>query len=178
MQRRNFLGKTAVLTAGIAGLAGCGSPDGPANESEAGTDTEAVGTDTEMGSETESAAETETGDSIDIEGMVGESPDNIEVSNTELQLADGNAVVTGTIENTGDQMIDQVEVQVTLLDDNDELIGQFFHDTEQSEMDSLDAGATWDFSVSFPEEDLEDAASYRVDVDTNIDQNVDFNDST
>jgi hypothetical protein len=73
--------------------------------------------------------------------MVGKTPDNIKVSNTQLQRSGGDAVVTGNIENAGDQLLEEVEVQVTLLDDNDEIIGQFFHDTEQAEMESLDAGA-------------------------------------
>lgn len=163
MHRRTFLRKTTVLTAGIAGLAGCGSPDAPADGAENGT-----------GPEDEPGAETGPGGAADVEGMVGETPDGVQVSNTQLQLSGGEAVVTGTVENTGDQAIEEVEVQVTLLDDNDEPIGQFFHDTDQAEVESIEPGATWDFSVSFPEEDLEDAASYRIDADTSIDQNVDF----
>lgn len=170
MERRKFLGKTAVLTAGVAGLAGCGSPGEPAD----GTDTEFVDDETEMGTGTEAGAETGTGGAADLNGMVGETPDNVQVSNTQLQRSGGDAVVTGTVENTGDETLEEVEVQVTLLDENDEIIGQFFHDTEEAELESLEAGATWDFSVSFSEDDLEDAASYRIDVDGEIDENVDF----
>jgi len=188
MERRKFLGKMTVLTAGIAGLAGCGSPDEPAEGT--GTETEIGGDETATeiggdetateigGDETETETETGTEGATDLEGMVGETPDNIEVSDTQLQQSGGEAVVTGTVENTGEESIEEVEVQVTLLDDNDEIIGQFFHDTEEAEVESLEAGATWDFSVSFPGEDLEDAAAYRIDVDTEIDDNVDFGTGT
>ena len=187
MQRRTFLRSTSVATLGITLLAGCGSPgpspdDGDGTETELGggeTETEMGGeTETEMGGETETEmggeTETEMGGDLDLDGMVGEVPEGIEVSNTALGRTDGSARVTGVVENTGDQAFEEVEVQATLLDDNDEILGQFFHDTEQAEVSSLEPGQQWEFSIDFPEEDLEDAASYRIDVDTEIDENVDF----
>jgi len=48
MERRKFLRRTSVIAAGIAGLAGCGSP------SPDGTDTEpGMGTEAEPGAATE-----------------------------------------------------------------------------------------------------------------------------
>jgi len=159
---------------------------------DAGTETEAgMGAETEteagMGAETETeagmGAETETEAGMagtttagvpDLDEMLGETPEGIEVSNTELTRDFEQIQVTGTVENTGDQTFDEVEVAVTLLDDNDELIGQFFHDTEEAEVESLEPGAQWDFTVDFPAEDAEDAARYRIDVDTTIDEVIDI----
>ncbi|PSP85448.1 hypothetical protein BRC78_07590 [Halobacteriales archaeon QH_8_68_33] len=163
--------------------------DTPEAGGDAGTDTEAdggVGTDTEADvgddtmTETEGGMETETdvaettADVPDLEEREGTTPEGIEVSDTELERDMDLIRVTGTVENTGDETFEEVEVQVTLLDDNDEIIGQFFHDTEEAEVESLEPDAQWEFSVDFPGEDTEDAAAYRVDVDTEIDDNVDI----
>lgn len=163
--------------------------DTEAGDGGVGTETEAgPGTDTPAGAETptetgmEAGTETETGmegtattaGTPDLDETLGGTPEGIEVSNTELTRSVEQIQVTGTLENTGDQTFDEVEVAVTLLDDNDEIIGQFFHDTEEAEVESLEPDGEWEFTVDFPAEDAEDAAGYRIDVDTTIDQIIDI----
>lgn len=197
MQRRKFLRTASAITIGIAGLAGCGSPGPGVEDGEgtpAGEGTDAVGTEPAAGTEapagtTAPGAESPAGTMVagtetpagmtaaggaDIEGMVGEVPQGLQVTNTQLTESAEGARVTGVIENTGDQAFEEVEVQVTLLDDNDEIIGQFFHNTEEAEASSLEAGQQWEFSVDLQEAELANVTRYRVDVDGDIDQNVDI----
>ena len=66
-------------------------------------------------------------------------------------------------------------MQVTLLDDTDDILGEFFDNTEGEGFEPpLEPGESWQFSVDLPRADIGQAAQYRIDVDANIDDNVDL----
>lgn len=145
---------------------------GTETETDMGGDTP---TETEDGMETETdVVETTTAGALNLEERAVTTPEGLEVMDTELMREGDRVQVTGTVENTGDETVEEVEVQVTLLDDNDGIIGQFFNDTEEAEVQSLEPGDQWEFTVEFPSEDTEPATAYRIDVDTEIDESVDI----
>ena len=146
--------------------------EGPPTEREAPKETPA-GTETET--ENEAGTETPIGD-IQLERRPGQLPEGLQLSDVQYQSTGENGGrVTGTIENTGDQSYEELEVQVTLLDDTDDILGKFFDNTEESEVETpFESGETWDFAIEFESADLGNAAAYRIDVDGEIDQNVDI----
>lgn len=184
MRRRRLI-KAAGVTAFAGLIAGCsegpGAEESPtetelATEAPTETPTEQEAsqeTPAETGTETET--ETGTGD-VKLEQRQGQLPQGLELTSIQFQSTGENSgQVTGTIENTGDQTYEELEVQVTLLDDTDDVLGQFFDNTEESEVETpFESGDTWDFTVDFSNADLGNAAAYRVDVDGDIDQNVDI----
>ena len=174
MFRRKFV-KTAGGTA-LAGLiAGCPG-NGEPTPTEGPTETTTSGETTTAGeTETETAQETTAGGGGDIQTTVGNLPQGLEVRNVSVQETDGNdagAVVTGTIANTGGQTYQQLEVQATLLDQTDDVLGQFFDNTEGENIETFGQGDTWQFSIDLPSADLGNAAAVRIDVDNTIDQSV------
>lgn len=200
MQRRKFVKATSIaalggLTAGCMGNGGDGGDGGaeptdtpepddtpeltdtpePTDTPEA-TDTPEPTDTAEPTDTTEPGTEETTAGAGEIEGTVGETPEGIEVTSTSFESqGDGNATITGVIENTGDQTYEELEVQATLFDDNDEVLGQFFHNTEEAEAGDLtpfEPGDQWEFTVEFESADLSSVIRYRVDVDAEIDDSV------
>ena len=168
-------------------LAGCMNGGGSGTTTEEETTTEGETTTTE-GEETTTEGETTTdgeetttdgegtttgGGELQLERREGQAPPGIQVENLQIQETDSGATVTGTITNAGDTTYDQIEVQVTLLDDSDDVLGQYFDNTEEEDIVPLEPQEQFEFSVDFPAADLGDAVGYRVDVDTDIDEGFD-----
>lgn len=186
MDRRKFIAAAGATVTSIS-LAGCANPeDGDTAGGVGGTeDTDAIGgdTDTEMGggdtdtemddgeeTTTDSDGETTTGDGggdpSEAEGELDEISQYVEVTSHEA-FAEGDAVgVRGTIENTADQALDSVEVEVT-LNDGDTLLGEFI-DTSDEEIDSLASGETWDFEVTIDDEVMHSETTYTISVDADL----------
>ena len=174
MFRRKFI-KTAGGTA-VAGLiAGCnGGGEGTATEGTTQT-TSGGTTETAQATETETAQETTTGGGQSLQPTIGNVPQGLKVSNVKVQKTDGNdagAVVTGTIRGTGSQTYEQLEVQATLLDQTDDVLGEWFDNTEGENIQTFGQGDRWQFRIDLPSADLGNAAAVRIDVDNNIDQSV------
>ena len=175
MDRRSFIRIAGGSIATLA-VAGCGGNGGGSETTTGGGGGGETTTDVnDTVNETTTAGEATTGGSgnADLDATVGVSPGNIEVSNVELVRTDGGARVTGTITNTGDATIEQLEVQATLLDQSDDILGQYFDNTEGENAAPLEPGETWQFSIDFPSADLGSAVAYRIDVDSSVDNNVD-----
>ena len=178
VERRKFL-KTLSATVIGATVAGCmGGTEGNQGTATATGTTTATATDTPIGTET--GTQTGTGTGTGMDGDVdlnfrqeGQTPQGIQVTNVTLKRTNNGARVTGTVKNTGNETYGEMEVQVTILDDTDDVLGQFFDNTEEAEFEPpLNPGEKWNFSIDIPRADLGNAASYRIDVDASIDQNV------
>ena len=197
MDRRNFVKSVGASAVGLS-FAGCMGDQGAGQEEGTGT---ATGTGIDVGDETTAAAEGETtaaeegaemnttetetnataggagGGDLQLEQRQGQAPPGIQVENLQIMRTDsgddGGARVTGTITNAGDTTYEQIEVQVTLLDNTDDVLGQYFDNTEGEEITPLEPQEQFEFSIDFPSADLGDAVGYRVDVDTDIDEGFD-----
>ena len=176
MFRRKFI-KAASGTA-VAGLvAGCsGNGEGTATGTDTPEPTDTPeSTDTPEPTDTSEPTETTAGGELNIQTTTGNIPQGLEVTNVQVQRTDGNdagAVVTGTIRATGDQTYEQIEVQATLFDQTDDVLGEWFDNTEGENIQTFGQGDTWQFSIDLPSADLGNAARVRIDVDNNIDENV------
>ncbi|NHN42732.1 DUF3426 domain-containing protein [Halorubellus sp. JP-L1] len=185
MERRKFIA-LAGTTATTISIAGCASPDeagtaggaGATEGTEAGAD-ETEGEDggdgetteeaddevttTESGEETTDESASEEVDPADVEGETDDVSENAEVVSHEA-FRDGETVgVRGSIENTADEALDFVEVEVT-LNDGDTVLGEFI-DTSDEEIDSLAPGDQWDFEVTFDDEALTSETTYTISVE-------------
>lgn len=108
-----------------------------------------------------------------MKSVIGNTPEDIEVRDIQLFIqGDTNVRITGAIKNTSDQDFEELEVQATLIDDEDDILGKWFDDTEEREAGGLASSQTWEFTVAFETPDLDTVARYRVDVDGDIDQSV------
>jgi hypothetical protein len=161
MKRRTFVTTLGVTVASTA-LAGCGG-DGP-NEGE-GTDDGIDSTDAGGGAESgdEMNSETEGSEGETASEEIEETPEGLEVSNSQLSETDSGASVTGTITNTGERSYEYVEVDVT-LNDGDTVLGEWI-DTSEEELDGLGPGDTWDFEATFEDEEVNEATEYTISVD-------------
>jgi len=168
MDRRKFIAAAGVTVTSI-GLAGCASPDDTGtdgNETDdgvgEGTDTEIGGDETDMGEETTEGT-SGTVEPSEVEGEVEEVSELVEVTDHEA-FAEGEDVgVRGTIENTSDRTLDYVETVVT-LNEGDTVLGEFT-DTSDDDIDTLPAGETYDFEVTFDDEVWSEGTSYTVSVE-------------
>ncbi|WP_239640413.1 DUF3426 domain-containing protein [Halogeometricum pallidum] len=127
------------------------------------------------GTEGETAQGTTSSGALDLEENTGNIPQGLEVTDTQLTRLDGDgagARLTGTVRNTGSQTYEQIEVQATLLDDTDDVLGAWFDNTEGEDIQTFGSGDEWQFSIDFPSADLGNAAGYRIDIDNNIDNGV------
>ena len=135
-------------------------------------------TEGETVTDTAEQTETETGDVVDLTEVIGGAPSGIQVTNTQLNRVDqgdAGARVTGVVENTGNNTYEELEIQATLFDDTDDVLGTYFDNTERAEAENvapLEPGEQWEFSVDFPRADLGNAVRYRLDVDAEIDNQV------
>ena len=189
MHRRKFI-KAASGTA-LAGLvAGCpgngggnggnGGGDGGTTTTAGETGTAGTGTaQTETAqtgtAQTETPAETTAGGGLGWSETIGQTPQGLQITNTQLKQidqGDAGARLTGVINNTGSQTYEEVEVQATLFDQSDDVLGRYFDNTEGEEMQTLGPGKQWQFSIDFPQADIGQVASYRVDADAEIDDSV------
>ncbi len=180
MFRRKFI-KAASGTA-VAGLvAGCGGNGGGGGGGEGTTPAGGETTAETETAETETAetetAETETAaqGSLGWSETLGKTPQGLTVANTQLKQVDqgdAGARLTGVIKNTGNKSYEELEVQATLFDQSDDVLGAYFDNTEGEEMENLAPGKQWQFSIDFPQADLGKVARYRVDADAEIDDSV------
>jgi len=161
MRRRRFI--EAAGATGLAGLiAGCIGGQGPGDTgTESPTD---AGTETGTGNETETGTGTDDGGS-DVTGTVGDTEDGLEVTNHELYETDGEVGLQGTIRNTGDQAYGYVEAEVTLQDDQGEVLYEFIDETEEESVSQLEVGSEWQFDVVFEEAQMSEVSEYTIDVD-------------
>lgn len=182
MFRRKFIATTGGLAA--AGLtAGClggddadGStttvPDGSSESSGEATgadESDATQTSEEPALMNEStagnASKANDAMEVDVPGEVTGDDPRVEVTDQALYRSGGEAYVTGTVENTGEEPIETVKVSVVLKDDADQDI-QDYHDTVETEAETarLAPGESWGFHVSFPKPEMSEVASYEVSV--------------
>lgn len=174
MNRRKFIKATGTgaLTAIVAG---CNGQTGN------GGDETTTGEETTTGGETTTGEQTTTGEGTTASGQlqtrVGNTPPDIKISDLRINRSeDAGAVLLGTLTYTGNQQLEEVEVQATLYDSTDDILGQFFDNSEsESFAGPLKSGETWDFRIRFENADLGQAAGVQVDVDTEVDENVDIN---
>lgn len=169
MQRRKFIGTVAASIASVS-IAGCSGIDG-----NGGNGSPTQGDDQQNAPEdTATSTQQNTGTPAEnVERVIGNTPDGIEVQQTQLYIkGDTNARVTGTVKNTSDRQYEELEVQATLIDDQNDILGKWFDNTEERESGGLAAGETWNFTVEFESPDLDTVARYRVDVDGDIDNFV------
>ncbi len=177
MQRRKFVKAAGVATVAL-GTAGClggesseasetGTP--PSTESGTGQSTEAGTEQAAEGSTATGEASEDTGD-LDIDGVIGDSPDNLEVTNQELYQQNGEVGVRGTVENTGDQPYEAVEVEVVVHDDAGDVLYEFIDEKEEAQRGSLGAGESWQFDVVFEEAQMSEVTEYTVNVEGDIAQ--------
>ena len=190
MFRRKFI-KAASGTA-LAGLvAGCPGNGGgnggnggnggtptptPAGTGTAGTGTAGTGT-AQTGTAETPMETTAGGGGLNWRKTIGNTPQGISVTNLKVQRIDNvdddaGARLTGVIKNTGSQSYQELEVQATLFDQSDDVLGAYFDNTEEEEMENLAPGKQWQFSIDFPQADIGQVARYRVDVDGDIDESV------
>ena len=165
--RRRFL--TTVSGIALAGVsAGClgGGQDAStetatADESTAET-TEVNETTTETNETTTGANETTTA-GTDVEGEIADAPTALEVTNRELYSTDGEVGLSGTVENTGDETYQWVEAEVTLQDDQGDVLYEFVDESEEELTEGLKPGKTWQFDVVFEEANMADVRTYTLD---------------
>ncbi|MDS0297237.1 twin-arginine translocation signal domain-containing protein [Halogeometricum sp. S1BR25-6] len=169
MFRRKFL--KAAGASGVAGLAaGCmGGEQSEATEAAGGT-TSGGETATETATETETETTESTADGTesglgDVTGEVGDTPEGLEVASHNLYAEQSAVGLRGTVENTSEEGYRYVQAQVTLQDDQGDVLYEFFDETEQADTVTLQAGESWDFDVLFEEaDDLSAVTAYTVDL--------------
>jgi hypothetical protein len=109
-------------------------------------------------------------ESFDIAGEVSDDTDpNFEVTSHTFERSGQTAQVSGTVENTGNETAQSVEVSVTLYDAEDNEIDIFTNSTEEEQdIAELAPGDTWDFTVEFSDVDMQNVGRYVVSVDSDI----------
>lgn len=138
-----------------------------------GTPTDAEQTPTEESTETDvptdEATETDTpsqeGDLEETDGEVVDSEGNLEVTDYGLYRAESAVGLRGTIENTGEQAYEYVQVEVTLQDDQGDLLYEFVDETETETVSTLQSGDEWEFDVVFEEAELSAVTDFSIAVD-------------
>jgi uncharacterized membrane protein len=177
MERRKFVKAAGAATIAL-GTTGClGGESTTASETGTPPSTE-TDTNQSTGEGTEQPAEgsTETGEAseniedLDIDGVVGESPEYLEVTSQELYQENGEVGVRGTVENTGDQPYESVEVEVVVQDDAGDVLYEFVDEKEEVQRGSLAAGESWQFNVIFEEARLSEVTEYTVTVEGDLAQ--------
>ena len=174
MERRKFIKTSGAVSAGIL-VAGCiGGDESEATEVADVTDTTSTTTtETETDTETESETDTETDDPLDIDGEVGESVQGLEVTNRELYRTNGAVGLRGTVENVGNRTFEYVEAEVTLQDDQGEILYEFIDETEEADVANFTPDDTWDFDVVFEEAQMAEVTNYTIDLDGVVVQTTD-----
>lgn len=166
MERRKLLQSIGTLSAGIA-LTGCMG----GNSDEAASTESVTGTDTEAGTGT-GTAETTSGDAFDLDGSLGDSPDGLEVTSRKLYETNGEVGLRGTVENTGEQPYESIEVEVTLQDDKGEVLYEFIDETEEAATETFSPGASWQFEVIFEEAKMDEVTNYTINLNGDVAQST------
>ncbi|WP_336364575.1 FxLYD domain-containing protein [Halalkalicoccus salilacus] len=177
LDRREFLTTTGASVASIA-VAGCLGGNGGNGNGDGGTgDNEST-----AGNESNESTGNETDDqSVDIDewgvtGEVGETPEYLEVTSFNAYETADNVGVVGVVENVGDNLLDDVEVEVT-LNDGDTVLGEFV-DTSTEDIDYLRPGNVWRFDVVFEDENLSDATNFTISADAEVAEELDGTNET
>ncbi|MBX0294854.1 FxLYD domain-containing protein [Haloarcula nitratireducens] len=178
MDRREFV-KSVSGTALLGATAGClgGGEGGEATETagaggesggstQTATDTETATAEEETGTETEE--EGTAGQTGDIQGEVNDTPQGLSVTNHELYQQNGEVGLRATVENTGDEPFAYVEAEVTLQDDQGEVLYEFVDETEEDQITQLATGKTWQFDVTFEEAQLSEVRKYVIDLEGDV----------
>lgn len=132
----------SVAVAGCIGDSGSGS-DGSGNNSSTGTET--------------------NWPSENVTGEVGETPSYLEITSFSAYSTGDDVGVLGTVQNVGNDHLDNVEVEVT-LHDGDTVIGEFV-DASSQDIDDLRPDNKWQFYIVFEGEQASNATSYTVSAD-------------
>jgi hypothetical protein len=166
MFRRKFIKATGATMLGGA-LAGCSGSSSGSTETGGATGTGGAADTTSEGTETSSGATgTESDELGDVDGEVlDDSPEGLEVTDEELYDEESAVGLRGTVQNTGDVPFESVEVEVTLQDDQGEVLYEFIDETEEEQMQTLEAGAEWEFDVVFEEANMAEVSSYQIELD-------------
>lgn len=168
MERRKFLASIGS-TAAVVSLAGCAGFGG---SGEAETDTpEKAGTSTNK----QVAAEEDDIFDIKENDIADEDEDNLKIQNSRLVETEDGAGVFGDVKNTGNETFTFLEVTATLYDESDDVLGEFFDNTEGSAIDELEPGAVWDFEIFFEAADLGAVASYSLEATGEVAGEADAN---
>ncbi|MDS0296047.1 FxLYD domain-containing protein [Halogeometricum luteum] len=166
MFRRKFVKAAgATMVGGL--LAGCSGSSGGSTETGTGS---ATGTETTdgMGEGTTEGSGTGTGsgDALDIDGEILEdSPPGLEVTDRELYQNASAVGFRGTVSNTGDVPYENVQVQVTLQDDQGEVLYEFIDEAETEATQTLAPDSEWEFDVVFEEANMAEVANYTIELD-------------
>jgi hypothetical protein len=103
---------------------------------------------------------------FDLTGDVADdTPKGLEVSDRELYRKNGEVALRGTVTNTGDVAYESAEVEVTLQDDQGEVLYEFIDETEEAQTQTLTPDATWQFDVVFEEAKMAEVSKYRIELD-------------
>lgn len=137
-------------------LAGCNALNGGGNGG--GDETPA-----KQGTSTDKNAAVEQDDIFDWEKREPQNGNQnaLKVQNSRLvRTAGEGAGVVGDVKNTGNQTFTFLQVQATLYDESDDVLGEFIDNSEQEAIDELQPGEVWDFEIWFENADLGNVASY------------------
>lgn len=169
LNRRKFVSTTGAAVASIA-VAGCMGNNGDTGENGGN------GGNGGNGSNGGNGGNGGNGDganqpSVDIDewgvtGEVGETPEYLEITSFSPYETADNVGVMGTIQNVGNNPLDDVQIEVT-LNDGDTVIGEFV-DTSTDDIDYLRPGNNWDFNVVFDGENLSNATNFTVSASAEV----------
>lgn len=136
--------------AAAASFAGCN--EGGMNEN----------TPAKTGTSTEKNVAAEEDDFFDLEedDVTDDDEDALVIQNSRLVRTADGAGVFGDVKNTGNETFTFLEVTATLYDETDDVLGEFFDNSEDESIDELGPGEVWDFEIFFEDADLGAAASY------------------
>ncbi|SFR32568.1 DUF3426 domain-containing protein [Halogeometricum limi] len=173
MFRRKFIKATGATIVGSA-LAGCSGSSSGSTETTGESTTEA-GATTEAGTETSAETGTEEGALGDLDGewLDDEGPEGLEVTSHQTYETDGEVGLEGVVANQGEVAYESVQVEVTLQDDQGELLYEFIDETEQEATTTLEPGAEWEFNVVFEEAQMNEVANYTIELDGDAAQSAD-----
>lgn len=177
MERRKFI-KTAGTVGIGAAIAGCTDMGGTGGNDDADTGNGGDGGDggddnggfNIDGEIAEDSVDQLKFTDVDLYRLVASGGnDSGDTNDTDIFGNEGDgAGVRGELKNTADQAYKFVEVQVTLYDDTDDVLGEWLDNTEQSNRGRLNPGSTWQFNVIFEGADIGQAARYTISAEGNL----------
>ena len=150
MERRKFLASvgTVAATASLAGCSGFGGADEDTPAKNGTSQNKQVGVE-----------ENNLWD-LEEQNVADDDEDALVIQNSRLVQTQNGAGVVGDVKNTGNETFTFLEVQATLYDESDDVLGEWIDNTEGEDIDSLAPGEVWDFEIWFENADLGSAASY------------------
>lgn len=159
LDRRKFLAATGATVASLS-IAGCS--DNAGNEG---------GNQPAGGNDTGNSGNGGNDGIFDLQGEVGNTPNYLEVTSFNVYQTADNVGVFGKIKNVGQNPVEDLEVEVTLRDD-DTVIGEWI-DTDEEERDLLRPGNVWRFNVVFQDENAGQGTGFSISADGNVVQEAD-----